>query len=294
MNAPWAPHPGQQQAALEAALFGQGFCIARNIVPAATAKALSRELDDRFERTGFCDGFFFGHRTKRFNGLLKRSRHAAELVLNDLVLALVSKALKAGPGEFQLNLTQAIEIHPGEKAQAPHRDQDMWPRAAPGVEYLVNVMWPLTPFDAENGGTRLWPRTNLDLAQRRPRIGEAVVAEMEPGDALIHLGSTIHGAGANRSAAPRRGMVAGYSLGWLKASENMSLTYPPEIARRLPRRLADLIGYRRHTGNLGNYDGKCPSILLERGHDEFSGATETLSAEQNRVLERFAQRQDWS
>lgn len=42
---------------------------------------------------------------------------------------------------------------------------------------------------------------------------------MEPGWALMFLGSTLHGAGANRSGEIRRAVVIGYSLGWLKSYE---------------------------------------------------------------------------
>ncbi|GLV23869.1 hypothetical protein TomTYG45_03110 [Sphingobium sp. TomTYG45] len=49
---------------------------------------------------------------------------------------------------IQLNTTQAIAVHPGAPAQLPHRDQDMWRGPVGEIEYLVNVMWPLTPFGA--------------------------------------------------------------------------------------------------------------------------------------------------
>jgi hypothetical protein len=45
---------------------------------------------------------------------------------------------------IQLNTTQAIGVHPGAPAQLPHRDQDMWRGPVGEIEYLVNVMWPLT------------------------------------------------------------------------------------------------------------------------------------------------------
>ena len=85
---------------------------------------------------------------------------------------------------------------------------------------------------------------------------------MKPGSALLFLGSTLHGAGANRTADVRRGLVVGYSLGWLKPYENQWLAYPPEVARHFSAELAALVGYRQHRPNLGNYEGQCPSILL--------------------------------
>jgi len=61
---------------------------------------------------------------------------------------------------------------------------------------------------------------------------------------------------------PRRGIVLGYSLGWLKPYENPWLAYPPDVARHFPESLQALIGYRQHRPNLNNYEGQCPSVLL--------------------------------
>ena len=58
-------------------------------------------------------------------------------------------------------------------------------------------------------------------------------------------------------------MIVSYCLGWLKPYENQWLAYPPEIARIFPPELAALAGYQQHRPNLGNYEGQCPSILLD-------------------------------
>ena len=76
--------------------------------------------------------------------------------MNPAILELAELALGNWCERIQLNLAQAIEIHPGALAQFPHRDQDMWQGALGEVEYLVNVMWPLTSFTEENGGTIIW------------------------------------------------------------------------------------------------------------------------------------------
>lgn len=293
MNAPWVPVCSTPVASILEGLTRDGFCIVRNFVDRDRIESLSSDLDDRFSRSGFCDGLFFGRHTKRLHGLLKRTTLIADLVLNPVILDVVNAVLLPHCDRIQLNLTQAIEIHPGEPAQAPHRDQDMWQRAVPGIEYLVNVMWPLSPFSDENGATRLWPGTHRDLAVRRPAMRDAAIAEMSPGDVLLYLGSVVHGAGANHSAAPRRGVIVSYALGWLKQFENMTLTYPPDVAASFPCALTDLLGYRSHVGSLGNYDGRCPSELLRGQYDEFAGAREVMSAEHQQVLETFAACQDW-
>jgi ectoine hydroxylase-related dioxygenase (phytanoyl-CoA dioxygenase family) len=254
-------------------------------------ESLAVELSPRFRRTPFAEGLFSGARTKRFHGLLKRSRGAAALVTHPLVLAIAEEILLPFCDTLQLNLTQAIELHPGGPAQVPHRDQDMWAGEKGRTEYLVNVMWPLTSFTAENGGTLVWPGSHLRQEERSLPERQAVAPELDPGDALLFLGSTLHGAGANRTLVPRAGIIVSYCLGWLKPYENMWLTYPPEIARGFPPELRDLVGYRRHRPNLGNYDGQCPSILFEEDRSDFPAVTDAFAPEQQQRLEAFVRGQ---
>src|SRR3546814_11528966 len=65
----------------------------------------------------FCDGDFYGRSTKRFGGLLRHSAHAAALVQNTLVLEITQRVLGPWCDRIALNLTQAIELHPGAPAQ---------------------------------------------------------------------------------------------------------------------------------------------------------------------------------
>src|SRR3546814_5313129 len=101
---------------------------------------LYRSLDPVFAATPFGQGRFYGYRTKRFGSLLKRSRHAEALVMAPTLFSLVETVLAGACDRIQLNVAQAIEIHPGEVGQFPHRDHDMWNGAKGEHEYLVNVM----------------------------------------------------------------------------------------------------------------------------------------------------------
>jgi ectoine hydroxylase-related dioxygenase (phytanoyl-CoA dioxygenase family) len=164
---------------------------------------------------------------------------------------------------YQLNLSQGIRIHPGERQQVPHRDEEMWPCAKGRAEYLVNVMWALSDYTAENGATRLWPRSQFASLSRDVTAEDAVIAEMPRGSALVYLGSVTHCGGANHSSAPRTGLILSYSLGWLKQYENAFLTYPPQVASGFSKPIRDLLGYRIHRPNLGGYEGQDPAVLFE-------------------------------
>ncbi|OYW87554.1 MAG: phytanoyl-CoA dioxygenase [Sphingobium sp. 32-64-5] len=268
-------------------LLAQGYCVIPDLLT-PSVQALDADLAEDFASTPFCEGGFYGSRTKRFGRLLSRSPHAEALVLNPLIMALVARVLGPWCDTVQLNLTQAIALHPGALPQLPHRDQDMW-RGAPGeVEYLVNVMWPFTPYTADNGATLVWPDSHgaraLDLGEP---VEETLPIEMAPGSALVFLGSTLHGAGANRTSEVRRGLVVGYSLGWLKPYENQWLAYPPQVARGFAPELAALVGYRQHRPNLGNYEGQCPSVLLDGRASGPLAAIDALRPDQAELVEAY-------
>ncbi|MEG3146194.1 phytanoyl-CoA dioxygenase family protein [Sphingomonas sp. RT2P30] len=281
-------------AAAADALRTDGWCLLTDLVPADQIAALAEDFDPLFEATPYCDGDFYGHRTKRFGSLLKRSPRAADFVLNPTIMALVRASLGPWCDTIQLNLAQAIELHPGAPLQFPHRDQDMWQGVKGKVEYLVNVMWPLTPFTRANGGTLIYPGTHGAAALQEAGPGQPLVAACDPGSAIVFHGSILHGAGANQTDAVRRGMVVSYCLGWLKPYENQWLAYPPPVARRFAPELAALVGYAQHRPNLGNYEGVCPSILLGDDVPEHIGAIDALRPDQYEAVaaHRSAQTRD--
>lgn len=261
-----------------------GYCIIKAAIAEECVRAISDDLTERFARTPFCEGYFYGERTKRFGGVLKRSAAAEAFIRHPLILEIVQAVLGPHCDRFQLNLTQALQIFPGQRAQPPHRDEDMWGGPKGEIEYLVNVMWPFSPYRAENGATVIYPGSHHGGL----RIGQAFAAEMDPGDVLLFLGSTLHGGGENAAAEPRSGMIVSYSLGWLKPYENQWLVYPPEVARTFAPELAALVGYQQHRPNLGNYEGRCPSVLLGDMPADFLGAVEELLPFQTEALKAMA------
>jgi ectoine hydroxylase-related dioxygenase (phytanoyl-CoA dioxygenase family) len=145
----------------------------------------------------------------------------------------------------------------------------------------------LTDFTADNGATVLWRGSHQCQHITALPEGQAVAAEMVPGAALMFLGSTLHGGGANITDFPRRGIIISYSLGWLKPFENQWLVYPPAVARHFPPELAAMVGYAQHRPNLGNYEGQCPSILLQEDVPEHLSATDALRPDQAEMLDVY-------
>jgi ectoine hydroxylase-related dioxygenase (phytanoyl-CoA dioxygenase family) len=162
------------------------------------------------------------------------------------------------------------------------------------VEYLVNVMWAFTPYRRENGATLIWPESHGHRTLEAGVPASEFAVELEPGSALLFLGSTLHGAGGNASQEVRRGAIVSYCLGWLKPYENQWLAYPPEVARTFDPALAALVGYQQHRPNLGNFEGRCPSVLLGPEHPARLGAIDALRPDQEALVAEFVAGQDWA
>jgi ectoine hydroxylase-related dioxygenase (phytanoyl-CoA dioxygenase family) len=225
---------------------------------------------------------FHGPQTRQVTGLPGVSRtFAVEVMCHPVLLALCDRALLPACSRYQLNLGQLLQRGPGAEAQLLHRDEAVWsdvPRPAPELQ-LASVV-ALVDFTAGNGATRVvpgshrWPDRELSPAAQLGQVPPAdriTCAEMPAGSAVVYLGSTIHGAGANATAAPRRGVHLSYCLGWLRTEENNYLSTPPHVAAALPRQAQEVLGYAVHDGigRGGGYLGMVrmqdPVDLLGRG-----------------------------
>jgi ectoine hydroxylase-related dioxygenase (phytanoyl-CoA dioxygenase family) len=130
----------------------------------------------------------------------------------------------------------------------------------------------LVDFTADNGATLVVPGSHRWEDDRYPELGELVPAAMPAGSAVIYLGNTFHAGGANTTRdSVRRGMHVSYCLGWLRTEENQALATPLAVARRLPPRAQQLLGFGVHDdveaggGYLGTVELEAPIAVLGRG-----------------------------
>jgi ectoine hydroxylase-related dioxygenase (phytanoyl-CoA dioxygenase family) len=200
---------------------------------------------------------FLGHATRRTGALIARSPSARILVAHPTILETVDLLLGDHCSTFQIDLTQLVDIGPGEPAQMIHRDQwsfDHYPFPT-GFDAEISTMWAATDFTEEMGATRVVVGSHLweeDPTEVDPALSTGAV--MSKGSVLIYVGSIFHGGGANTTDVHRVGINVGYSLGWLRQEENQYLACPPEIARTLPEGLLRLMGYQRGSYGLGYVD----------------------------------------
>jgi ectoine hydroxylase-related dioxygenase (phytanoyl-CoA dioxygenase family) len=201
---------------------------------------------------------FEGRHTRRVYGLFAKTRALDVMAIHPVVLGVLDRVL----GHYELSAPAAISIGPGEAAQVLHPDDAIYPMPRPHPELVVNVMWPLVEFTDTNGATRLVAGSHRWIDERPGPATRTVVAEVEPGTALVYLGSLWHGGGANRSSDTRLGVVLHYSVAWLRPIENHVLVVPPERAKELDPRLQELLGYNVYPPFVGYVDGRHPRKLL--------------------------------
>jgi len=242
---------------LVAALEKHGAVIIHNMADHELLDQISRELRPHLDANRYdFKTDFNGQNTLRRATILAVSRSSAALVAHPLVLEVASEVLGPFCDKYQLNSSDAIEIHPGETAQVLHRDEEsLYSVINEDVEYQISAMWALTDFTKENGATQVVLNTHRQNRSREFTDDEIIQAVMPKGSLLLYQGSTIHGGGANKCTSPRLGVISTYNLGWLRQEENFYLSMSKEIVDTYPDSIRRLLGYQVHGGTLGLYPG---------------------------------------
>ncbi|MEM7170428.1 MAG: phytanoyl-CoA dioxygenase family protein [Pseudomonadota bacterium] len=185
-------------------LMRDGAVIIKNCASQEQAAMVKQQLRPVFRAFGtgqFND--FNGHKTLRINNVLSHAPAVADLVENSRVLEVADAVLLRNCLNYRLGSLTGIEILPGEDEQKLHRDDQIYPLRVPGLELQISVMWALDEFTSQNGATKVVPGSHLWLEPHQIALDNTEPAVMPPGSALIYLGSTLHGGGANKSALPR-------------------------------------------------------------------------------------------
>jgi ectoine hydroxylase-related dioxygenase (phytanoyl-CoA dioxygenase family) len=268
-----------------AALDADGAVIIEDLLDADTLRRFNTELDPllgappapRDYMNNLLEGFW-GTNTRHITAVAAKSRvFAEEVVVNPVLLGICDAVLGPSCASYQLNLAHVLDRGPGTEQQWMHRDELIWkhlPRPHSTVQ--VASMIALTDFTDANGATRIVPGSHLedsDLLTDPEEIARASVpAEMAAGSAVVYLGTTLHGAGPNRTADQwRRGMHLSYVVGWLRTEENHYLSLWPDLIRTLPRKSQELLGFAAENtleiagGYLGMVDLQDPVELLAHG-----------------------------
>ena len=196
---------------------------------------------------------FVGANTVRFSSLGKLSPAFFEMLDNSVYAALADAVLLPNCGSYWVNTAQAMLIGPGSVAQPLHRDCANWlqhciPTWPNTPDVTISAMIALDEVTEELGATRVIPGSHEweDFADPGSP-DQTVPAEMQPGDAFIYSGKTIHGGGANQTANQwRNAMHLSFVVGWLTPEESSPLDYTDEDLAQQSPRVQRLLGHRSY------------------------------------------------
>jgi ectoine hydroxylase-related dioxygenase (phytanoyl-CoA dioxygenase family) len=258
-----------------------GAVIVRGLLAPDVLAKFNAELDPWLDETASerpclnpAIEWFMGKTTRHLTGVAAKSRtFATDVLCNPVLLAISDAILLPSCARYQLNVAHVLDRGPGAEPQLLHRDQLVWnDLPKPHPELQVASVIALVDFNESNGATRVIPGSHKWPLDRVPKEEQAIAAVMAAGDAVVYLGSTIHGGGPNTTGdQSRRGMHLSYVLGWLRTEENHYLSTPLETVRGLPHRSQELLGYAAHDamarggGYLGTVDVRDPVEMLEKG-----------------------------
>lgn len=212
--------------------------IDRELTPAVTARGPGF-------RPGFDDSFY-GSNTVRVQGVAAKSRtFVDEYLLHPTLLDIADRVLLPYCGDYWMSQSETIYIGPGNERQALHRDDLNWNLAAQlRVPLQVSVLVALGDYDAEVGATHVIPRSHRWPLDRPFDDSMSQQVELAPGDALLYLGSLVHGGGENVTADRwRKALYLSYLVGWLTPEEAVPLGVGAEVAATLPPRARQLLGF---------------------------------------------------
>jgi len=221
---------------------------------------------------------FEGTKTNRVYALLAKDPIFAKLAIHPLALAFAEADL----GEtLLLSACLAIQLHKDETVQPWHFDDGHMLAQRPRPAWGLSAFWAIDDTTVENGATQFLKGSHLWGEDQSPLILEAetfehhdrdysvndgkyeiVTPELPAGSLMIAKSTLWHRGGANSTDTPRTIITPQYCVGWARQLENMSLAVPPNVAKTLPKRAQELLGYSIHTPFMGYVDGMHPARTI--------------------------------
>ena len=157
-----------------------GACVIRSLA----SDALMDRVDEECTSAGAWDAADLratgSNQTTNRMGIevLMKAPSVADLLTHPLVLAAVNTLLCRSSKRVALKELEVFELQPGQGAEAPrwHREDQNWPWHHQPWPWAVDVLWAVTPFTLENGGTvsAAAPFASSAEAQRK-RLHQALI-----------------------------------------------------------------------------------------------------------------------
>ncbi len=248
-----------------------GYCVyeralAGDFLDAVRTRLVEQAQAEQELGIAFRDG---GGANQRLWMLINKGEEFRRVAVHEGTSAVVAHILGR---EFQLSTLSANIARPGGAEMKLHTDQWWMPAPSrpdaepvrPGnitrVDFdrdnenaevvqipppsACNVLYMLNDFSADNGGTRLVPRSHRTGRQPTDALDlQPIAAEGPAGTAVIFEGRTWHGTGANTSDRVRLGLLATFCGPQFRTQENYTLGILPEVYDECPPELLHRLGF---------------------------------------------------
>ena len=252
-----------------------GFCIAENLIEPETVAEIRRRIATQ-AKAELDQGVTTIDQVQSENDknqwvylLINKGEIFQRLLEVPQVHEVVEHVL--GPG-YLLSDFAATITHPGNKQMGLHKDQWWMPEPRiPGESHhrcgdidrgnvrkgspapsalpinppvVCNVLWMVSDFTVENGGTRIVPRSHLSGVNPEPYGDyQTINAVGTAGSAVIFEGRTWHSADLNTSTAPRYGITTYYGAPQFRQMLNFTYATRQEVLERVSERTERLLGF---------------------------------------------------
>ena len=205
---------------------------------------------------------FEGHSTERVYTLVARGRVFWDIALDERVLALCDYFLLPG---CLLTASQAICIRPGDSRQALHHDDTFYTVPRPRPMISLSTIAAVDAFAAENGGTEILPGSHLWGEDWRDRAASRHGSRSPCPRAPASCSPGPWCTAAGRTARLRRGSRSPTSTASPGRASRRTFMHgvPLEVARQMPPRLQEMLGYSIYPPFMGQLTASHPAKLLE-------------------------------
>ena len=259
------PKPSTNAAELEADFVRWGYCLVGDAMSPAqveaqverlTAQAAAERAADRAIMTNA------GGRGQLVNNLVLKGqvfRDAVEFKANAAQNGpLIDRLLTKVMGEnFGLGCAHGSIVHEGGGLQELHIDQGMMPLPYPPFPFGSLIIWCLTPFDLDNGGTYIVPGSHraasgatlfhdgVDLMALVDGDPGLVAICAPPGTCILTDTRVLHGGGRRTAPGTRLAMRCHYNRYFVRALHEQSTAnvhVPDDVYEALSDRLKAMMG----------------------------------------------------
>jgi len=259
-----------------------GVALLENALSSKRVAQLSTSLSqlalaEKASGTAFLEDGNMGSRktgpNQRVFGLIGKAEEFRELALEELAISVAKRlfgssyelpdeyVLQAGFDEVLLSSLTANIVAGGGIEMMKHADQAYMPSSTPYAG-VVNVIWLLSDFTSENGGTLVAPGSHLAGNPLQFFVTPPTMAPITApaGTALFLDGRTWHATGSSCASTKRSAIFAYYCRPFMRQQENFALTLPAELRESLSDELLKLLGFEVWF-TLGGIEGAANRIL---------------------------------